>query len=260
MEKKIEKKPTMFVGSSVESLDIAYAIQENLEHTVDVTVWDQGVFIPSHYNLESIIDAAQDFDFGAFIFSPDDIIVIREQEKMAVRDNVIFELGVFIGRLGKSKCFIIKPREEKDLDLPSDLLGLVPLTYSTTRDDDNLKAALGPACNQIRKVIEISGSNPSSDIEETPLQSDSPNNEQDSRVMLTAWLKQSINNINNVALNYNKLDEELSLFPGTSKNHLKQIAEAMNLKVVEESENMVIFKRGPTRAQTLGTGRDWGQW
>jgi hypothetical protein len=32
-------KPKMFIGSSLEKIDLAYAAQEGLEHHVEATVW-----------------------------------------------------------------------------------------------------------------------------------------------------------------------------------------------------------------------------
>lgn len=248
----MEAKPNLFVVSSTESLNIAYAVQENLEDDADVTVWNQGVFTPSTYTLEAIIKATQKCNFGVFIFSPDDIVVIRDQEKKAVRDNVIFELGLFIGRLGKNRCFIIKPREEQDLDLPSDLLGLTLLTFSTTRSDSNIRASLGPACNQIRQVMEELGTNLESMPYQATTSTGSKHEERDSKVVLTSWIRENINGIINRALFFEKIDEDLNLFPGTSKNHLKEIASKMNLVVVEESENTIMYKRGPAQVRTLG--------
>lgn len=93
-------RPKMFIGSSVEGLDIAYAIQESLHYSVEVTVWDQGVFSLSRGTLETLVDSLEKYDFAIFVCSPDDVTNIRGAENRTIRDNVIFELGLFIGKLG----------------------------------------------------------------------------------------------------------------------------------------------------------------
>jgi predicted nucleotide-binding protein len=103
--------------------------------------------------MASLIDVLDESDFGLFILSPDDVAAIRDDSKQVIRDNVIFELGLFIGRLGSDRCFMIVPSGVEDLHLPSDLLGLTPATFQPDRQDGNMVAALGPACNRIRKAI-----------------------------------------------------------------------------------------------------------
>lgn len=146
-------KPTLFIGSSVESLSLAYAAQENLEHDAEVTAWPQGVFEPSRFTLESILEALGRADFGFFIFSGDDITKIRRTDYITVRDNVLFELGLFIGRLGRERTFFLIPRDVADFRLPTDLLGITPLSFDPDRRDGNMAAALGPACHRVREAM-----------------------------------------------------------------------------------------------------------
>lgn len=153
----VNDETRLFIASSVEGIGVAYIVQQNLEHTVEGTVWDQGVFTPSAYALESIEKQLTESDFGAFIFTPDDDIVFRKKEKKAVRDNVLFELGLFIGRLGKKRTFIVQPRGGTDFHIASDLTGLTPVTYASDRQDNNLRAALGPACNEMREAMKREG-------------------------------------------------------------------------------------------------------
>lgn len=143
----------LFIASSIESLDVAYAIQENVEFDLDVVVWSQGAFELSKTAIESLVGGVHEFDGAVFIFSPDDTTIIRGEEKPSVRDNVIFELGLFIGALGRENCFIVMPRSFSHLDFPTDLLGISPATYNDQRQDNNLVAALGPAANKIRRAL-----------------------------------------------------------------------------------------------------------
>lgn len=145
--------PRLFVGSSVEGLGVAYAIQENLEYDAEVTIWRQGIFRPSAAILTALMDATGRFDFAAFVFSADDLVLMRDSIAEAVRDNVIFELGLFMGALGQSRCFFVVPRDVPTLRLPTDIIGIVPLSYRSHREDANLVAGLGTACNQIRRAF-----------------------------------------------------------------------------------------------------------
>ena len=151
-------KTRIIVASSAESLNVAYLVQENLEHTAEVTVWDQGIFQPSSQTYAALKDALEQFDYAVFVFTPNDVTKIRDREYSTVRDNVVFELGLFAGRFGIERCFILVPRGIPDFHLPTDLLGITPATFEPNRDDDNLLAALGPACNRIRRKVRQIGS------------------------------------------------------------------------------------------------------
>ena len=147
-------KPTLFIGSSVEALPVAYAIQQELEFSTEPTVWSQGIFDLSKSTLQSLIESLDRFSFAVFVFQGDDLLKLRDSEQQSVRDNVLFELGLFIGRLGESRTFFIVPRGEESLRIPTDLLGISHGSYDPNRGDGNLRAALGPACSQIRQAIQ----------------------------------------------------------------------------------------------------------
>ncbi|TQS00061.1 nucleotide-binding protein [Paenibacillus ottowii] len=159
-------KPKLFIGSSAESRAIAFAVQENLDYDAECTVWTQGVFNLSVTALSSLIKQASISDFAVFIFSSDDITEMRNKANPTVRDNVIFETGLFIGKIGVERVYFVTPSENQDLHLPTDLLGISPGRFDSTRDD--LTAALGSFCNQVRRNIgELGAINPSNETTES---------------------------------------------------------------------------------------------
>jgi hypothetical protein len=147
-------KPKLFVGSSSEGLKTAYAIQENLEHDALCTVWTQGIFQLSGNALDNLLEAAGEFDFAVFVFQPDDILQIRNETVNTVRDNVVFELGLFIGCLGKERVFFLVPKGSEEVHLPTDLIGVEPGHYVPPERDEDLLSALGPFCNRVRRQIQ----------------------------------------------------------------------------------------------------------
>lgn len=152
-------KKRVFVGSSTEGLEIAHAVQSNLEPAAEVRIWSQDVFRPGEHALETLTRQIGESDFGVFVFSPDDIVEIRNSESSTVRDNVVFELGLCIGRLGAKRAFILLPTSP-NLRIPSDLLGINAATFDPNRADGDLVAALGPACMKIRKALRIPNEHP----------------------------------------------------------------------------------------------------
>jgi predicted nucleotide-binding protein len=140
-------KQRIFVGSSTEGLKVARAIQAELQHEFFVEVWNQDtVFGLGSVTIEALEHALDSYFLGVFVFTPDDLVSSRGAATTRARDNVVFEAGLFIGRLGRYRSFVVHPKSE--IALPSDLLGLSTASYDPTAP--TLRAALGPACESIR--------------------------------------------------------------------------------------------------------------
>lgn len=148
-------EPIMFIGCSAESLEIAQEIQLGLEHDVHVVLWTNGVFTASDVVIDKLLTAVNESDFALFVFAPDDEVVSRGVSYSAPRDNTIFELGLFMGRLDRDRTFILQQRGAK-VKIPSDLLGVVDLQY-TIRKSGDLGTSLAPVCTQLRKIVKARG-------------------------------------------------------------------------------------------------------
>lgn len=145
-------KPELFIGSSVEGLAIAEAIQTKLHHQFNIDLWTDGVFNIGNTPIDDLIDKLNKSDFGIFVFSDDDISKIRGAEYSTVRDNVLYELGLYTGKLGRYNTFIIKPFQSSNLHLPSDLTGIYIGTYDSSKGD-NLESVVSIFCSKIKRQV-----------------------------------------------------------------------------------------------------------
>lgn len=144
--------PSLFIGSSAEGLPVAQALQAELDEDCEALVWSQNFFGPTETTIGALMEKAQGFDFAVLVLTPDDSAVIRAVRHHVVRDNVLLELGIFLGALGTRRVFILHPREQ-GIRLPDDLACVTCLTYRNDRRDRNLRAAVGPAATAIRERI-----------------------------------------------------------------------------------------------------------
>jgi hypothetical protein len=145
-------KPSLFIGSSSEGLEFARAVRTLLSHDAEVTIWNEGLFGAGHIIIDTLINALPRFDFAVLVLAPDDLVISRESTSFGPRDNVIFELGLFMGRLGRSRTLILHEREAA-LKIPTDLAGIMLATYEWPRADRDHQAAVGVACDSIRRVV-----------------------------------------------------------------------------------------------------------
>jgi hypothetical protein len=142
----------VFIGSSSEGLDVAQALQAELDGEFETTIWNQGIFGLSATGLESLEEALRDFDYAVLVLTPDDVVTKRGEALSTPRDNVVYEAGLFMGSLGRHRTFFVAPRAER-LGLPADLAGITVALYRD-RDDGNIRAAIGPVATNIRVAIE----------------------------------------------------------------------------------------------------------
>lgn len=151
-------KPKIFIGSSSEGLSIARDIEFQLQDDAEITIWKNGVFGLGMGTLESLETVLGKFDFAILVLTPDDMILSRESVSQSPRDNVLLELGMFIGRLGRGRTFIVYNRDA-GLKLPSDLAGVTEAEFGN-REDKNTLAAVSPACTMIRYAMRSLGTAP----------------------------------------------------------------------------------------------------
>lgn len=129
--REVNKIPKLFIISSVESLPVAESILCNLEHVeVEVQLWSDSHRFDAGSNVLNVLEEhVKQSDFSLAIFSDDDVVTSRGDSLKAPRDNVVLELGMFLGRLGKERAFYVLPKDV-NVKVPTDFNGITPLKYS----------------------------------------------------------------------------------------------------------------------------------
>jgi predicted nucleotide-binding protein len=146
-------QPLVFLGSSSERLYIAEAIQDGVRNECEPWVWNQGVFRASQTAISSLIRAIREKqpDFAVFVICGEDLTESRGVLSAAPRDNIIFEVGLFMGALSPERVILVVDQDAAP-KIPSDLLGLTQARFKQPRRG-TIEASLGTACREVKKSI-----------------------------------------------------------------------------------------------------------
>jgi hypothetical protein len=144
----------VFIGSSKQAKLVVTAVKAMLGEQaelveglrLDVQGWTTtfGIGITTY---ASVLEASRSYDFGIFVFAPDDKIIGQDGARAVTRDNVIYELGLFTGALGEDRVFVMAPANVK-VQIPSDLHGVTVAEYKV------LEPAQRTDLNHLRGAVE----------------------------------------------------------------------------------------------------------
>jgi predicted nucleotide-binding protein len=155
-------KAKIFIGSSGRALILAQKLRAELSSDFsEATVWNDasrgeaGLMI-----IEMLENATRKYDFAVLILTRDDV-VFREggdTKKRQARDNCIFEAGLFMGALGRHRCFLVSGVTADEL--PVDLRGIIYYALTEPEDFENYgqcKKAVELPAGRILEVVQRQG-------------------------------------------------------------------------------------------------------
>lgn len=150
-------KPRIFIASSQEGLIVAEEIKQYFSGDFDCYLWSDDIFKYNDNYLETLMKTANLFDFGIMVCTNDDWTVSRGVCQGSPRDNVIFEYGLFLGRLGRERAYVI---HDKSIKLPSDLHGITLASYEIKdgkiiSNNKPFDVLLKRLCDEIKSKAEL---------------------------------------------------------------------------------------------------------
>ena len=119
-------KRKLFIGSSSEGKKIAEKLKAKIESEygdwIECDIWDEGkVFELNNSALDALVKASRKYDYGILVATNDDLLKTRGSNHQVPRDNVMFEMGMFLGSLGLTRAFLLVEKQSK---LPTDYNGI----------------------------------------------------------------------------------------------------------------------------------------
>jgi hypothetical protein len=146
-------KPKLFIGSSTGGYPVAEKVKQCLSGVADCHLWkDDDVWEINNSTFDNLLRMVKFFDFGVFVATADDLTMgNNDQVVIEPRDNVILEMALYLGALGKDKSFLLV---EKEIKLPTDFNGIYMPRFDAT-DDQSIEAACKAFTGKIQEYYKL---------------------------------------------------------------------------------------------------------
>jgi len=151
-------KAKIFIASSYRVRNLA----QKLKFTLSTDFADPVVWIEESEQIggaQTIIEmlekAGKTYDFAVIVLTRDDKIFTElDKEQIKARDNCIFEAGLFFGRKGRDKCYLLS--SIPDGDLPADLRGIIYKSFDEPDFEDLVQCqkAIAKPADEIKTTIQ----------------------------------------------------------------------------------------------------------
>ena len=152
--------PRILIASTTEALAYATALRDLLTPEIQAEIWDEGLFEPGEFTLESLERHSPEFDGALVVATADDRVVSRHKSSGAPRDNLVFEFGLFVALFGRKRALLLVEASQ-DVKVPTDVGGLTYLSFSKS---DPPETGLERAALKLKQIT--------SRWQETPLDQD----------------------------------------------------------------------------------------
>ncbi|TWU00494.1 putative nucleotide-binding protein containing TIR-like domain protein [Botrimarina colliarenosi] len=148
---KLEREPPtpastpvrVFISSSIEGLTVAQRLQEELRKAnIEAVSWTDG-FAAGKTIVGELDRVLDDCDAAVMVLTSGDAVSMQGQKHPLAPDSLIYEIGLFHGRRGRDRTFVLAT---EDFRLPSDLAGVAYLRYDQDR--------LDPVITQLRRELD----------------------------------------------------------------------------------------------------------
>lgn len=133
--------PRILIAAAHENNAFVEKLSERINLFAKVLPWYGFKYL---YYGKSILEAIQSesvkCDYAIFVIDGTDEVKIKGKKMPVARDNVIFEYGIFISKIGPRNCFFLvneKQKGKNKVRIPTDFAGHIhPTAYFNGEDND----------------------------------------------------------------------------------------------------------------------------